>query len=117
MRRVLTLFMAFILVVTNGTAVAGAICQHGSLAGHETARTSGDADISAVASTEEAADSVASQKGALAISGAIVFVADLSASPELPVPLDTARALEPPMLPVSPLVGRSISPLLEPPTA
>ena len=117
MRRLLTLFMMFTLVVANGSAVAGAICRHGSPASHEAARTSNDAPISGVASTEETADSVASKKGALALAGAIAFVADLSAGPQLIVPLDLARPLDPHMAPVSPLSGRSLAPLLEPPTA
>lgn len=117
MRRLLTLLMMFTLVVANGSAVAGAICRHGSLAGHEAARASDDARIAGTASTEETADSVASKKGALAVASAIVFVADLSAGPQLSVPFDSARPLDPQMAPASPLVGRSLAPLLEPPTA
>lgn len=117
MRRALTLLMIFTLVVANGSAVAGAICRHGSPAGHEAARTSGDPGVSGVASAEETADSVASKKGALALAGAVVFVADLSAGPQLIVPLDLTRALDPHVAPIGPLVGRSLAPLLQPPTA
>ena len=117
MRRFLTLFLAFTLVLVNGSAVAGAICHHESLADHEMARTSQDARISGVALGEEAAASVASKKGALAYAGAIAWVADLSSGPQLTVPFDLFRPVDPEMASVRPLIGRSLTPLLQPPSA
>lgn len=117
MRRLLTLLMAFTLVIANGTSVASAICRHDSLADHSAARISDDARISGVALGEEAADSVASKKGALANAGAIAWIADLPPGPRLTVPLDLTRSVDPVMALVSPLVGRSVAPLLEPPSA
>jgi hypothetical protein len=117
MRRFLTLLLVFTLVVANGPAVAGAICHHESLADHVAARTSKDARISGVALSEEAADSVASKKGALADAGAIVWVADLSGGPQLMVPFCIARPVDPDTVRVRPLVGRSLAPLLQPPSA
>jgi hypothetical protein len=117
MRRLLSLLMVFTLVIGNGTAVAGAICRHESLATHSAARESDDARISGVAFSEDAANLVASKKGALADAGAVAWVADLSPGPRLTLPFATNRPLDPDMLAVRPLVGRSPAPLLEPPAA
>jgi hypothetical protein len=117
MRRILSLLMVFVLVVANGTSVAGAICRHESLATHSAAKQNHDARISSVAFNEEAADSVASKKGALADAGAVVWVANLSPGPRLTVPFASGRPLDPDMVLVRRLVGRSPAPLLEPPTA
>jgi hypothetical protein len=117
MRRFLTLFLAFTLVLVNGAAVAGAICHHESLADHDAARMSQDARVSGVALGEEAAASVASKKAALAYAGAIIWVADLSRGPQLAIPFGTARPIDPEMASVRPLIGRSLTPLLQPPSA
>jgi hypothetical protein len=117
MRRFLTLLLVFTLVVANGSAVAGAICRHESLADHVAARISRDARISGVAFSEEAADSVASKKGALAGAGAIAWVAHLSGGPQLTIPFGITRPVDPETAPVRPLVGRSLAPLLQPPSA
>lgn len=117
MRRLLTLFMVFTLVVANGASVASAICRHESLADHSAARKSLDARISGVAFSEEAADSVASKKGALANAGAVAWVADLPPGPRLTVPVGLTRPVDPFMALVRPLIGRSVAPLLEPPAA
>lgn len=117
MRRLLSLLMVFILVVANGSSVAGAICRHESQANHSEARRSHDARISGVAFNEEAADSVASKKGALADAGAVAWIADLLPGPRLTVPFDASRSLDPDTALVRPLVGRSLAPLLEPPAA
>jgi hypothetical protein len=117
MRRFLTLILVFTLVVANGPAVAGAICRHGSLADHVAARISSDSRISGAALSEEAADSVASKKGALANAAAIAWVADLSHGPQLKVPFGFTHNVAPEMAPAKPLVGRSLTPLLQPPSA
>jgi len=117
MRRFLTLLLVFTLVVANGPAVAGAICRHGSLADHVAARISNDSRVSGAALSEEAADSVASRKGALANAAAIAWVADLSSGPQLTIPLGFALSIDPEMAPARPLVGRSLTPLLQPPSA
>lgn len=117
MRYCLSLLLVFTLVIANGPAVAGAICRHGSLAEHIAARTSHDSRISSAALSEETADSVASKKGAAADAGAIVWVADLSRSPQLTTPFGISHALAPEAVPVRLLVGRSLTPLLQPPSA
>jgi hypothetical protein len=117
MRRFLTLFLVFTLVIANGSAVANAVCRHGSIAVHEAARTSHDWRISGAALSEEAADSVAAKKGAHANAGAILWVADLSRGPQLATPPGVPRPVDPEMAAVRPLVGRSLTPLLQPPSA
>ena len=117
MRRFLSLLMVFTLVIANGPAVAGAICRHGSLAEHVAARTSLDSRVANAALSEETADSVASKKGAIADSGAIAWVADLSPGPQLMVPFSFTQSVDPQMAPVRALVGRSLAPPLHPPSA
>jgi hypothetical protein len=117
MRRFLTLLIVFTLVIANGPAVAGAICRHGSLAEHVAARTSHDSRVSNAALSEEAADSVASKKGALANSVAISWVADLSRGPQVTAPFNIGLSVDPETAPVRPLLGRSLAPLLQPPSA
>lgn len=117
MRRWLTLFLVLTLVIANGPAVAGAICQHGSLAEHIAARTSNDSRVSGTALSEETADSLASKKGAAASAGAIIWVADLSRGPQLTIPFGASHKVDPEMAPVRLLAGRSLIPLLQPPSA
>jgi hypothetical protein len=117
MRRFLSLLLVFTLVIANGSAFAGAVCRHQSLAEHEAAKTSTDARISGAALNEEAADSVASKKGALADAGAIAWLGNLARAPQLTVPFGFVRPLDPEMAPVRPLLGRSLAPLLQPPSA
>jgi hypothetical protein len=117
MRRVLSLMLIAVLVVANGTAVAGAICRHESMAMHSAARQSADLRVADLALGEETAGSVASQKGAPAYAGAIAWVADLVPGPHWTAPFDPARALEPEPAPVRPLAGRSLAPPLKPPAA
>jgi len=116
-RRLLSFLMVVILVAANGSSVAGAICRHEGLANHAAARQSPDARVAGVASSEEAADSVASKKGALAAAGAVAWVVDLSPGPRLTIPFGPDRPLDPDLALVRPLVGRSLAPLLEPPAA
>lgn len=109
--------MVVILVVASGSSVAGAICRHESLANHAAARQSPDVRVAGVAFSEEAANSVASNKGALADAGAIAWIADLSPAPRLTIPFGPSRPLDADMALARPLVGRSLAPLLEPPAA
>jgi hypothetical protein len=109
--------MVFTLVIANGSSMASAICRHDSLADHVSARKSDDARISGAAFSEEAADSVVSKKGALANAVALAWIADLPPGPRLTVPFDLTRPVAPDTALVRPLVGRSVAPLLEPPSA
>lgn len=117
MRRLLTLLLVFTLVFANGSAFAGAVCRHQSLAEHVAARMSSDVRVSGAALNEEAADQVASKKAALADAGAFVWVGPLVRGPELAIPFDTASSVDPFAGLVTPLLGRSPQPLLQPPSA
>ena len=116
-RRFATFFLLIVLVFAHSTSFAAAICHHESLAAHDAARQSHDAGISAVAFREDAADSVASKKGALADAGGIGWIADLSPGPGLAIPFASTPSLDPDLDLVRTLVGRSLAPLLEPPAA
>lgn len=117
MRRFLTLFLVFTLVVANGSAFAGAVCRHQSVAEHLAARTSADVRVSGAALNEEAAASVASKKAALADAGAFVWVGNLTRGPQLSIPFELASSIDPEMGLIRPLLGRSLQPLLQPPSA
>ena len=117
MTRLLTLLLMFTLVVANGSAVAGAMCQHRDARAHAMARQSQDAKVAAVALTEEAAAAMASKKGALGSNASLSLPAYIVPGAALaPAP----RAVEPmprPQVESTPLPSRSIRPLLEPPVA
>ena len=117
MRRLLTLLLVFTLVIANGSAFAGAVCRHQSLAEHVAARMSNDVQISGAALNEEAAASVASKKAALADAGAITWVGHLARAPQLTIPFDLASSVDPEAGLIRPLLGRTLQPLLHPPSA
>lgn len=117
MRRFLTLLLVFTMVFANGSAFAGAVCRHQSLAEHVAARVSNDVQVSGAALNEEAAASLASKKAALADAGAFVWVGHLTRGPELTIPFNAASAVDPVMSLFTPLHGRSLQPLLQPPSA
>ena len=62
-------------------------------------------------------NSVASKKGAVASAAAMAWVADLSPGPQLTVPFGVIPPVDPEMAPARLLVGRSLTPLLQPPSA
>ena len=109
--------LVFTLVFANGSAFAGAVCRHQSLAEHVAAKMSNDVRISGAALDEEAADSVASKKAALTYAGALVWVGHLARGPELVIPFGAVTPIDPFMGVVTPLLGRSLPPLLKPPSA
>ena len=117
MTRLVTFLMMISLVVANGSAAAGAMCQHRDARAHAMARQSQDAKVAAVALTEEAAAAVDSKKGALESNASLSLPAFVLPGATLtPAP----RAIEPmgrPQVDAKPLSSRSIRPLLEPPVA
>ena len=117
MARLITLLMMITLVVANGSAAAGAMCQHRDARAHAMARQSQDAKVAAVALTEEAAAALASKKGALESNASLSLPAFVLPGATLtPAP----HAVEPmprPQRESTPLPSRSIRPLLEPPVA
>lgn len=56
MLRLLALFIAFALMFNNGTTVALAMCQHGDLQAHASARLSADEQVSSAAMAEDSAE-------------------------------------------------------------
>jgi hypothetical protein len=115
--RLLTLLMIFALVVANGASVAAAVCAHDNVRQHAAARQSPDASVSAVALREEAADSHAARKAALADAGSISWVFDILPAPGLAVPTAVAESVLRRPAPIGIPGGISLRPLLEPPAA
>jgi hypothetical protein len=117
MNRLLTLLIALMLVLTHGAAVAAAICRHQDGLEHAAALQSEDAGISAAAQSEETAGKAVSKKGAPAGSGSVSLASDMLPAPGLPVPfpVNESRMPSPGHSPM--LVGASVRPLLEPPSA
>jgi hypothetical protein len=117
MTRFLTLLMMLVLVMAHGSSVAAAICRHQDGVAHIAALESSDAGISAAAYGEETAAKAARGKGAPADSGPVHSPSDMLPAPVLPVPFHAGEPAErnPADAPI--LVGASIRPLLEPPSA
>jgi len=117
MGRFLTLMMIVILLLTHGSSVAAAICRHQSAGEHIAARQSHDAKISVAALSEETAGSVASKKGAPADGGSVSWPADMLPAPKFGAPFRLTEAVELQPAGAKVLIGTSVLPLLEPPTA
>ncbi|HEX8309379.1 MAG TPA: hypothetical protein VF645_13265 [Allosphingosinicella sp.] len=117
MTRLLTVLMILVLVMAHGSSVAAAICRHQDGVAHVAALGSQDAGISAAAYGEETAAKAAGGKGAPADSGAVHSPSDMLPAPALPVPSEVTEPAErnPAEAPI--LIGASIRPLLEPPSA
>ncbi len=117
MSRLLALMMILVLVLAHGSSVAAAICRHQDGVEHVAALQSDDAGIKAAAKGEETAGKAASRKGAPADFGSISWASDMLPAPGLPIPFRAREAAErnPADSPV--LVGASVRPLLEPPSA
>ena len=117
MGRLLTLLMIVILVIAHGSSVAAAVCRHESRLDHVAALRSADASVSAAAVSEEAAGKVASKKGAVADPGPVVWASDMLPMPGLKAPFRASEPVErhPAAGPI--LVGATLLPLLEPPSA
>jgi hypothetical protein len=117
MSRLLTLMMIFVLVVAHGSSVAAAICRHQDGVAHVAALQSEDAGVSAAALGEETAGRSASSKGVPTDPGSVSSPSDMLPTPGLLPPLRSEEPGErvPSDAPI--LVGASIRPLLEPPSA
>jgi len=117
MSRLLTLMMILVLVLAHGSSVAAAICRHQDGVEHVAALQSEDAGISAAAFGEETAGKASTRKGAPADAGSISWASDMLPTPGLPAPFRSNEAAErsPAESPI--LVGASVRPLLEPPSA
>lgn len=117
MSRLLTLIMIFALVMGHGSSVAAAICRHQSGGEHIAARQSHDAKISVIALGEEAAAAVNSKKSAPADGGSVSWPADMLPAPKFRAPFSLTDPVGPKPADAKVLIGTSVPPLLEPPTA
>jgi hypothetical protein len=117
MNRLLTLMMIVILVIAHGSSVSAAICHHATSAEHVAALASHDARIATVAFGEEAADELASKKGAPADSGSVSWPSDMLPSSGLQAPFRASEPVERDPADAPVLIGASLRPLLEPPAA
>lgn len=117
MSRLLTLMMIFVLVMAHGSSVAAAICRHQDGVEHIAALQSSDSEISAAAYSEENAGKSASRKGVPADAGAVHSPSDMLPTLGLRAPFRASEPAERSPADVPVLVGASVRPLLEPPSA
>ncbi|HYI38722.1 MAG TPA: hypothetical protein VE053_00215 [Allosphingosinicella sp.] len=117
MSRLLTLMMIFVLVLAHGSSVAAAICRHQDGVEHVAALQSSDAGVSAAAHIEETAGKSTSRKGVPADAGSVSSPSDMLPTLGFLAPFRVSEPAE--RSPSDPLilVGASIRPLLEPPSA
>jgi hypothetical protein len=117
MSRLLTLMMILVLVMAHGSSVAAAICRHQDGVEHVAALQSEDAGISAAAYGEETAGKSSSRKGVPADAGSVSSPSDMLPTPGLVPPLraEGEAGWSPADVPI--LIGASLRPLLEPPSA
>jgi hypothetical protein len=117
MARLLSLFMMLALVMTQGTAMASAVCRHQGVQEHILARESHDARVAAVALGEEEAADTASKKASQSADSPSHWPAELLPAEPEAAPL---RIVEPlrlrPALHAA-LASATILPLLKPPSA
>jgi hypothetical protein len=117
MSRLLTLIMIFVLVLAHGSSVAAAICRHQDGGAHVAALQSEDAGISAAAFGEETAGKSSARKGVPADAGSVSSPSDMLPSPGLVPPLRSTEPADRGPADAAVLVGASVRPLLEPPSA
>jgi hypothetical protein len=117
MSRLLTLMMILVLVLAHGSSVAAAICRHQDGVEHVAALQSADAGISAAARGEESAAKAGSGKGAPADPGSVSWPSDMLPALGLAVPFRSSEPVELSLADAVVLVGASVRPLLEPPSA
>jgi hypothetical protein len=114
MRRLLLLLLMLTLSVTNGAAVAAAVCEHRDARAHQAALASSDLEIAADAHHEEAAAAAAEKKAGLADAAAVQLAGFLQpAEPAFAVPAAVAMTLRPGD--AARLSHRTTRPLLTPP--
>ena len=117
MSRLLTLLMIFVLVMAHGASVSAAICRHQDGIEHAAALRSEDSGISTVAYSEESAARSGFKKGAPADSGSVSWPSDMLPAPGLTAPFRAPEPVERNFAEAAILVGASVRPLLEPPSA
>ena len=115
--RLLTLLILFALAVTNGPAVAMAMCQHGDARAHSAARQSSDTGAAAAAMNEEAAAKAASEQASLGDAAGTLLAGYMLPGDPLPLPKRVVEASVKHMPLLYEPGGRTVRPLLEPPLA
>ena len=117
MRNLLTLVLLVILVMTEGSSLAQQVCRHASAEAHAIARNSHDRKTAAAAMAEETAAAAAAKKTALFDAESFAWAADLLPPLALVPPDRAAKPIRerPANAPAPP--GRSVRPLLQPPSA
>jgi hypothetical protein len=117
MPRLLTFLMILALVVTQGTAMAAAVCRHETVQAHSAARASEDRTVASVALDEESAASTRSKKAPSSSDLSGGWPAPLLPPASVAAPDRTAEPvrLRPPAYSALPSVTRV--PLLKPPSA
>jgi hypothetical protein len=117
MARLLSLFMIFALVATQGSSVAAAACRHENAHEHALARVSADRAVAAVSLREDAAAAAAAKKASHSDNGAGHWPAQLLPGKAEQPPLRTLERAKLRPLPQRALSSTAIAPLLEPPSA
>ncbi len=117
MARLLTLFMIFALVMTQGLSMAAALCRQENVQEHILARQNSDPKIAAVSLKEEAAASAATKKAPGSTDPSSLWPAKMLPADGVPAPLRFAEHL--PLRPVhqAALPSVPVPPLLKPPSA
>jgi hypothetical protein len=117
MRSLLTFLVLITLVVANGSSVAAAVCRHQDALAHAAALQSGDEKVAAAAHTEETARSETSKKAAPADARVLMLAAYTLPPAVAAFPERLMEPSRPWVEDAALLAGRSIRPLLEPPSA
>lgn len=116
MARLLSLLMIFALVVTQGSAMAAAVCRHENAQEHALARTSPDRAVAAVSLREDAAAAAASKKASHSDNGAGHWPPQLLPPKAEQPPLRTVERARLRPTPQRALSSTAFPPLLEPPS-
>jgi len=116
-RRLLTAFLLVVLVMTESSALAQQVCRHASAAAHAIARNSHDLKTAAAAVAEETAAAAAAKRAALLDAGAFAWAADMLPPVSLAPPPLIAEPIRQRVADATAPPGRSVRPLLQPPSA
>lgn len=117
MARLLSLFMIFALVLTQGSSMAAAVCRHQNAHEHLMARQSQDAKVAAVSLGEEAAAAAVVKKASHSSDASGHWPAEMlpPRSEAVPLPSRERIVFQPPRQ--ARLLSANIAPLLKPPSA
>ncbi len=117
MARLLTIFMIFALVTTQGLSMAAALCRHENVQEHILARENQDPEIAGVSLREEAAASAATEKASGTADPSSLWPAKMLPADGVPTPLLFVEHLRPRPGHQSAIPSVPVPPLLKPPSA